>query len=103
MGLVDKINKLFKTDAYKLKVILAQDIQEEVDFVKFHETMVIQSMIISIDDSYTLFMMLEMLSKNEMLRKRLYVLKKLKSLSLNLRSSLIKNSLMAVVDYEKYH
>lgn len=37
MGLIDKINKLFKTDAYKLKVILAQDIKEEVDFVKFHE------------------------------------------------------------------
>ena len=37
MGLLDKIHKLFKTDAYKLKVILAQDIQEEVNFVEFTE------------------------------------------------------------------
>ena len=37
MGIVDKIHKLFKTDTYKLKVILSKDIQDEVDFVKFHE------------------------------------------------------------------
>lgn len=37
MGLIDKIHKLFKTDAYKLKVILSKDIQDEVDFVKFNE------------------------------------------------------------------
>lgn len=37
MGLLDKIHKLFKTDSYKLKVILSQDIQEEVNFVEFTE------------------------------------------------------------------
>lgn len=37
MGIIDRIHKLFKTDSYKLKVILSKDIQDEVDFVKFHE------------------------------------------------------------------
>lgn len=70
MGIVDKIHKLFKTDTYKLKVILSKDIQDEVDFVKFHEDYGD-----TIDDHFDrrfiyLFMMFEMLSKNVMLRKQ---------------------------------
>ena len=59
MGIVDKIHKLFKTDTYKLKVILSKDIQDEVDFVKFHEDYGD-----TIDDHFV------MLSKNVTLRKQ---------------------------------
>ena len=37
MGLIDKIHKLFKTNTYKLSVVLSQDIDEKVDFVEINQ------------------------------------------------------------------
>ena len=48
MGLLDKIHKLFKTNTHKLKVILAKDITEEVDFVE-----IIEDFGDTIDDHFT--------------------------------------------------